>query len=174
METRLSRYDEKTVRIRSHGETFEGAAFWYPAEFCETEIGRAEDCLRIDDYYLFAGDIDSLELLREEMFIPLREYIEIRERAFLWCRHTSGLPSDFLDASLRAAVADQTPLPQWYLALRNDRFVAACGVTEDMTTYVFRAKDDPSSPAVAGDLLRFSRADLAARGIALPEDAGGA
>ena len=174
MEQDLSRFNEKTVRIPAHGETFEGAAFWYPAEYGEAEFGRAEESLRIDDRYFFESDIDTVELLREEIFVPLREYIEIRERAVRWFRHTSGLPAAFWEKTLADSIADRTPLPQWYIALRNDRFVAGCGAAEDMRTYVLCAEDDPSSPAVADSLWRFAAEDLAARGIVLPENGRGA
>jgi len=168
MQADLSRFNEKTVRILSHGETFEGAAFWYPADFGEAEFGTAEESLRIDDCYFFESDIDTVELLREEIFVPLREYIEIHERAVRWFRYTSGLPTAFWEKTLSACIADQTPLPQWYIALRNDRFVAGCGVDGDRKAYVLCAKDDPSAPAVAGDLWQFSARDLADRGIRLP------
>ena len=168
MESNLSRFNEMTVRILSHGETFEGAAFWYPADYGEYEFGIAEESLRIDDWYLFESDIDTVELLREEIFVPLREYIEIHERAVRWFRHTSGLPASFWEETLAACIADRTPLPQWYIALRHDRFVAGCGVDADGNTYVFPASGEASASAVADDLRQFAREDLAARGIALP------
>ena len=170
MEQNLSRFNEKTVRIRLRGgEVFEGAALWNPLEYGETELGTAEESLQIDDCCFFQSVIDSVELLREEIFVPLREYIEIRERAVRWFRYTSGLPTEFWAETLAACIADRTPLPQWYIALRDDRFVAGCGVTEEPREYVFCAKDDPTAPAVAEDLRRFARRDLAERGIGLPD-----
>ena len=165
----LSRFDEMTVRVLSHGGTFEGAAFWYPADFGECEFGIAEESLRIDDRYFFQSDVDTVELLREEIFVPLREYIEIRERAVRWFRYTSGLPTAFWEKTLAACIADKTPLPQWYIALRHDRFVAGCGVDEDGNAYVFHASGEASAAAVADDLRRFAREDLAERGIAWPD-----
>lgn len=168
MESNLSRFSETTVRILSHGKTFEGAAYWYPAEYGEAELGRAEESLKIDDWYLFESDIDTVELLREEIFVPLREYIEIHERALRWFRHTSGLPSAFWEKTLADCIADRTPLPQWYIALRHDRFVAGCGVDADGNAYVFHAPGEASAAAVADDLRQFAREDLAARGAVLP------
>ena len=165
----LSRFHEMTVRIRLRwGEVFEGAAFWNPAEYGEAELGRAEESLQIDDWWLFASDVETVELLREEIFVPLREYIEIHERAVRWFRHTSGLPASFWEETLAACIADRTPLPQWYVALRHDRFVAGCGVDKDGNAYAFHAPGEASSAAVADDLRQFAREDLAARGVTLP------
>ena len=62
----LKQYDGKCVRIiDAEGNVFDGICRYDYAEYNEAEWGRNEDCLRIEGFLFFQGDIQSVESLEE-------------------------------------------------------------------------------------------------------------
>ena len=62
----LKQYDGKCVRIiDAEGNVFDGICRYDYAEYNEAEWGRNEDCLRIEGFSFFQGDIQSVESLEE-------------------------------------------------------------------------------------------------------------
>ena len=59
---KLAAFDGKIVHIlTAWDEVFEGEAYWSNAEYCEVELGRAEEMLQIDDWVFYKSDIASVE-----------------------------------------------------------------------------------------------------------------
>ena len=65
---RLAALDEKTVRITMQdGDVFEGECSWFSSDYAESEWGRKEDGLQIDNWLFFRSDIGSVrEIARSE------------------------------------------------------------------------------------------------------------
>lgn len=63
---RLSKFDEKTVRITTDdGAQFDGEAIFNNAEYMLAEYGRDEDALQIDDFLFYKSDIKKVSLLED-------------------------------------------------------------------------------------------------------------
>lgn len=60
----LARYHDKPVRIVDvDGADFEGVAQYDSAEYCEIELGHAEEALEIENWVFYRKDILAVELL---------------------------------------------------------------------------------------------------------------
>ena len=63
----LTKYDDRPVRITyKDGELFEGICQYNNAEYCELELGRAEESLEIINFLFYKSDIKKVEII--EMF----------------------------------------------------------------------------------------------------------
>ncbi len=80
----LSKYDEKTVKVTmNHGEVFWGYCLENSAEYNESEFGRNEQGIQIQDYLIFKSQIRKIEILKEDRAEnPYRRVEE--EQAFLF------------------------------------------------------------------------------------------
>ena len=170
----LKRYDNTTVRVRTKfGEIIEGACEWNDREYCRDEWGIDDDCLRIRDYMIAAEIIESVELLRPEAIIPVRDWPEAKEEIAEWFASKWGVPLEAYRESIRDCLGKEEGVPQWYVAVRKNRIVAGCGVIEndfharkDLTPNVCAVyvEEDCRCQGVAGFLLDTVCKDMAAMG----------
>ena len=170
----LKRYDNTTVRIRTKfGEVIEGACEWNDREYCREEWGIDDDCLRIRDYMIAAEIIESVELLRPEAIIPVRDWPEAKEEIAEWFASKWGVPLEAYRESIRDCLGKEEGVPQWYVAVRGNRIIAGCGVIEndfharkDLTPNVCAVytEEDCRCQGVAGFLLNYVCGDMAAMG----------
>lgn len=70
----LSRYDGKIIRLKDkYGNTFTGVPDSFPASYGWHEYAREEEAVRVGDYMIFEGDIDSIEELPDFEIIRAEE-----------------------------------------------------------------------------------------------------
>ena len=170
----LKRYDNTTVRIRTtFGEVIEGACEWNDKEYCLAEWGIDDDCLRIRDYMIAAEIIESVELLRPEAIIPVRDWPEAKEEIAAWFASKWGVPLEAYRESIRECLGQEEGVPQWYVVVRKNRIIAGCGVIEndfharkDLTPNVCAVytEEDCRRQGVAGFLLNTVCEDMAQMG----------
>ena len=170
----LKRYDNTTVRVRTKfGEVIEGACEWNDREYCLAEWGIDDDCLRIRDYMIAAEIIESVELLRPEAIIPVRDWPEAKEEIAEWFASKWGVPLEAYRESIRDCLGKEEGVPQWYVVVRGNRIIAGCGVIEndfharkDLTPNVCAVyvEEDCRCQGVAGFLLNYVCRDMADMG----------
>ena len=62
LDLNLQQYEGKHVRLKAiYGETFTGIAGLDSAEYCYHEYGVEEDAVKIEDYLIYASQIDTIE-----------------------------------------------------------------------------------------------------------------
>lgn len=182
----LKQYDNTTVRIRTtFGEVLEGPCEWNDKEYCLSEYGIDDDCLVIPEYTYISGGIDviktmipvgiieTVELLRPEAIIPVRDWPEAKEEIAAWFASKWSVPLEAYRESIRECLGEEEGVPQWYVAVRGNRIVAGCGVIEndfhkrtDLTPNVCAVyvEEDCRRQGVAGFLLKTVCRDMAAMG----------
>ena len=70
----LSRYDGKIIRLKDkYGNTFTGVPDSFPASYGWHEYAREEEAVRVGDYMIFEGDIESIEELPDFEIIRAEE-----------------------------------------------------------------------------------------------------
>lgn len=171
----LKKYDNTTVRIKCiSGETFTGACDWFDAEWGLYVFGREEEGLQIGEYMLFERDIISIELLRNEACIPVRDWPEAKEEIAEWFHEKWQVPLEAYRESIRDCLGRETGIPQWYVVTRNYKIIAGCGVIEndfherkDLTPNVCAVyvEEEYRNQGIAGFMLNFVCEDMAAMGI---------
>ena len=168
-------YHNTTVRIVCEsGDTFTGACEWDDPEYNLGEYGVAEESLRIGEDICFASDIRSVELLRPEACIPVRDWPEAKEEIALWFHERWHIPLEAYRESITACLGEETGVPQWYVVVRGNRIIAGCGVIEndfherkDLTPNVCAVYVDEAyrNRGIAGFLLQYVCGDMAAMGV---------
>ena len=171
----LLKYNGATVRIVCKtGETCAGACAWYPPEYGLHEYGVEEESLQIGDEVFFSGDISEVELLRREACIPVRDWPEAKEEIAEWFHKRLGMPPEACRESIADCLRKEVGVPQWYVAVRDGRIVAGCGVVEndfhertDLTPNVCAVYVDEAyrGRGIAGFLLKYVCDDLSAMGF---------
>lgn len=106
--------------------------------------------------------------------VKLTQRPELKARMANWFHEKWGVPlAAYLD-SMDACLAAQSPVPQWYAALENDRIIGGLGVIEndfhdrkDLTPNVCAVYTEPDrrGNGVAGALLEYVCRDMAEKGI---------
>ena len=97
-----------------------------------------------------------------------------KERAASWFHRKWGVPLEAYLASMEQCLEGKTPVPQWYMAIEDDKIVGGLGVIEndfherkDLTPNVCAVyvEEEYRRRGIAGELLRFVCQDMAGRGI---------
>lgn len=171
----LFQYHNTTVQITTtDGETFTGPCEWNSADYGLAELGCDEESLQIGDTVLFAGEIRRVEILRPEAVIPVRDWPEAKEEIAAWFHARWGIPLETYRAGIRACLAGEAPVPQWYVVVRNRKIIAGCGVVEndfhdrkDLSPNVCAVfvDEDFRRQGVARFLLQTVCDDMAALGV---------
>ena len=171
----LSRYHNTTAKITcTNGDAFTGPCEWNSADYGLAELGCDEESLQIGDTVLFAGEIQSVEILRPEVVIPVRDWPEAKEEIAAWFHARWGIPLETYRASIRACLVGKAPIPQWYVVVRGNKIVAGCGVIEndfhdrkDLSPNVCAVYVDEEfrRQGIAAFLLQTVCDDMAALGI---------
>ena len=106
--------------------------------------------------------------------IRLKDQPELLTAAAQWFHEKWGIPSEAYLESMQQCLAGNHPVPQWYLALEQDRIIGGLGVIEndfhnrkDLTPNVCAVYVDEAyrCRGIAGELLEAVCRDMAARGV---------
>ncbi len=99
---------------------------------------------------------------------------EWKHRAAKWFHEKWGIPAEIYAESMAVCLSQTDAVPQWYIALEDDRIVGGLGVIEndfhdrkDLTPNVCAVytEEDRRGHGIAGALLRFVCKDMQQRGI---------
>ncbi|MBQ1413278.1 MAG: GNAT family N-acetyltransferase [Clostridia bacterium] len=106
--------------------------------------------------------------------ISLCDEPEWKERAAEWFHEKWGIPAEVYEESMEACLSQRNAVPQWYLAIRDDRIIGGLGVIEndfhdrkDLTPNVCAVYTEEAErgKGVAGALLEYVCRDMRQRGI---------
>ena len=118
-------------------------------------------------------------LRKEDVHMPytlirLTDHPQWKEPAAAWFHEKWGIPLDAYLQSMDDALTGNASVPQWYLALEEDRIVGGMGVIEndfhnrpDLTPNVCAVYTEPERRGlgIAGTLLHFVCDDMRTQGI---------
>ena len=172
---KLSEFENTVARVTCEdGSVFEGACEWFPEEYGLAEYGVAAEGLKIGDTVVFEDQIREIEMIRREVCIPARDWIEAKEEIAAWFHERWGVPIEAYRCSIRDCIGSDGPVPQWYVVVRENKIVAGCGVIEndfhersDLAPNVCAVYVDEAyrNQGIAGYMLEFVYKDMAALGI---------
>ena len=100
--------------------------------------------------------------------IRLIDRPEIKEEAARWFHEKWGVPTEAYAESMEECLSKRA-VPQWYVAMENDRIIGGLGVIDndfhnrkDLTPNVCAVytEEDKRCKGVAGALLDFVRTDM--------------
>ena len=106
--------------------------------------------------------------------IRLKDQPELLTAAAQWFHEKWGIPSEAYLESMQQCLAGNHPVPQWYLALEQDRIIGGLGVIEndfhnrkDLTPNVCAVytEEDRRLQGIAGALLTRACSDMKEQGI---------
>lgn len=106
--------------------------------------------------------------------IRLTDKPEIKERAAQWFHEKWNIPLAAYMESMEECLAKKNPVPQWYVAMEDDRIIGGMGVIEndfhdrkDLAPNVCAVytDEDTRGRGVAGALLNYVCADMKGKGI---------
>ena len=106
--------------------------------------------------------------------IRLKDQPELLTAAAQWFHEKWGIPSEAYLESMQQCLAGNHPVPQWYLALEQDRIIGGLGVIEndfhnrkDLTPNVCAVytEEDRRLQGIAGALLARFCSDMKEQGI---------
>lgn len=106
--------------------------------------------------------------------IRLKDQPELLTAAAQWFHEKWGIPSEAYLESMQQCLAGNHPVPQWYLALEQDRIIGGLGVIEndfhnrkDLTPNVCAVytEEDHRLQGIAGALLARVCSDMKEQGI---------
>lgn len=107
--------------------------------------------------------------------IRLIDRPEIKEEAAEWFHAKWGIPLEAYAESMEECLSKRNTVPQWYVAMENDRIIGGLGVIDndfhdrkDLTPNVCAVytEEDKRCNGVAGALLDYVCADMKEYGIA--------
>jgi len=99
---------------------------------------------------------------------------EMKEPVARWFHEKWGIPLEAYRESIEECLTGGKPVPQWYVAMENDRIIGGLGVIEndfhdrkDLTPNVCAVytEKDRRCNGVAGALLNYVCADMKEKGI---------
>lgn len=106
--------------------------------------------------------------------IRLTDKPEIKEQAAQWFHEKWNIPLAAYLESMEDCLARKAPVPQWYVALENDKIVGGLGVIEndfhdrkDLTPNVCAVytEKEKRGNGIAGALLHYVCTDMKEKGI---------
>lgn len=106
--------------------------------------------------------------------IRLADWPEIKEQAAQWFHEKWQIPLEAYLESMEESLIGKGPVPQWYVAVEDDRIIGGMGVIEndfhdrkDLTPNVCAVytEEDRRGRGVAGALLNDVCEDMKKRGI---------
>lgn len=173
--SKLSEYDNTLVRILcKDGSIFSGPCGWYPSDYGLVEYDNDEESLMIGNTVIFADEIREIELLRQEVCIPVRDWPEAKEEIAAWFHERWNIPQEIYRESIRDCLRTETSVPQWYVVVRGSSIIAGCGVIandfherNDLTPNVCAVYVDREyrNQGIAGFMLHYVCEDMANLGF---------
>lgn len=106
--------------------------------------------------------------------VRLTDKPELKERAAQWFHEKWNIPLTAYMESMEECLAKKNPVPQWYVAMEDDRIIGGMGVIEndfhdrkDLAPNVCAVytDEDKRGRGVAGALLNYVCADMKGKGI---------
>lgn len=106
--------------------------------------------------------------------LKIREQPPLLEDAARWFHAKWGIPADAYRESMTQCVANAAPVPQWYVAMEDEKIIGGLGVIEndfhnrpDLTPNVCAVYVEEAyrCRGIAGKLLQFVCQDMKAKGI---------
>lgn len=106
--------------------------------------------------------------------IRLTDKPEIKEQAAQWFHEKWGIPLEEYAESMDECLSENKPVPQWYVAMEQNRIIGGLGVIEndfhdrkDLAPNVCAVytEKDRRCEGVAGALLDYTCADMKEKGI---------
>nr|WP_326171367.1 GNAT family N-acetyltransferase [uncultured Oscillibacter sp.] len=106
--------------------------------------------------------------------IRLTDQPEIKEQAALWFHQKWKIPFEAYMESMEDCLLQKSPIPQWYVAMEENRIIGGLGVIEndfhsrkDLTPNVCAVytEEDRRCKGVAGALLSYVCGDMKNKGI---------
>ncbi|MEH2957415.1 GNAT family N-acetyltransferase [Candidatus Merdisoma sp. JLR.KK006] len=106
--------------------------------------------------------------------IRLTDAPEIKEQAAKWFHDKWGIPLEAYQKSMEECLTKREPVPQWYMAVEEDRIIGGVGVIEndfhdrkDLSPNVCAVytEKDRRCNGIAGALLNYVCADMKEKGI---------
>lgn len=106
--------------------------------------------------------------------IRLTDKPEIKEQAAQWFHEKWGIPLEEYVGSMDECLSENKPVPQWYVAMEQNRIIGGLGVIEndfhdrkDLAPNVCAVytEKDRRCEGVAGALLDYVCADMKEKGI---------
>ncbi len=120
-----AKYDNTIVRaVLTTGEVFTGPCMYYNADYGLVVFDHQEDSLKIGDTFVFVHFIKEIEVLRNEVCIPVREWIEAKEEIAVWFHERWHHPLDAYMESNRDCIRKEDGVPQWYVVVRGRSIIA--------------------------------------------------
>ena len=119
--------------------------------------------------YCYGGDVTvNYEIIR------LIDRPELKDKAANWFHEKWGIPREAYAESMEECLSKRAAVPQWYVAMENNRIIGGLGVIEndfhnrkDLTPNVCAVytEEDKRCYGVAGALLDYVCADMKKYGI---------
>lgn len=106
--------------------------------------------------------------------IKLREHSELSAAAAEWFHEKWGIPLEAYAESIDACIQEGESVPQWYLAMEDDKILGGLGVIEndfhdrrDLTPNVCAVyvEEEFRRRGIAGKMLKFVCMDMKEKGI---------
>lgn len=106
--------------------------------------------------------------------VRLTDRPEMKEQAAQWFHEKWGIPLEAYLESMEDCLSGSGPVPQWYMAVENDRMIGGMGVIandfhdrKDLTPNVCAVytEKDRRCQGIAGALLHFVCTDMKEKGI---------
>ena len=173
--TKLSDYNNTLSRVELYnGEIQTGPCEYFNPDYGLHVFDYQMDGLKVGDLYVFADMIKEIELIRREVCIPVREWIEAKEEIAEWFHNRWNIPLEVYRESIRHCIREEAPVPQWYVVVRQNDIIAGCGVIandfherKDLTPNVCAVYVDEEyrNQGVAGFMLEYVCRDMAELGI---------
>lgn len=101
--------------------------------------------------------------------IKIREHAELADTAAAWFHAKWGIPHEAYEESIGECFQNETSIPQWYLAIEDEKIVGGIGVIEndfhdrkDLTPNVCAVyvEEEHRRKGIAGELLSFVCDDM--------------
>lgn len=106
--------------------------------------------------------------------IRLSDYPGRKEQAAQWFHEKWGIPLKAYTESMEECLAENSTVPQWYLAMEGERIVGGLGVIEndfhdrkDLAPNICAVytEEDKRCQGIAGALMEYACADMKEKGI---------
>lgn len=117
------------------------------------------------EYFGTEGDIE---------LVTLRERPKFAKEAAIWFSGKFGVPVSAYEESMEECLSSDSPVPNWYMAIKDGRIVGGMGVIEndfherkDLSPNVCAVytEEDMRGKRIAGALLKFVCADMKSQGV---------
>ena len=172
---KLSEYNNTLARVLcTDGDTLTGPCEYDSQAFVLREYGEDAEALKIGGVLVYADRIAEIEVLRNEVCIPVRSRPEAKEEIAAWFSERWSIPLEAYRQSIQDCLRQGGGVPQWYVVVRGNSIIAGCGVIgndfherTDLTPNVCAVYVDEAyrNRGIAGFMLEYVCEDMARMGF---------